>query len=74
MAEGKHAMEKGKKEVKQETKESKQNDEIIEIKKENDIKQNTIINYANYINEYNNLSWIKKLSKIFKKDNIKLLN
>lgn len=33
MAEGKHAMEKGKKEVKQETKESKQNDEIIEIKK-----------------------------------------
>ena len=44
------------------------------LKKENDIKQNTIINYANYINEYNNLSWIKKLSKIFKKDNIKLLN
>lgn len=44
------------------------------FKKENDIKQNTIINYANYINEYNNLSWIKKLSKIFKKDNIKLLN
>ena len=36
MAEGKHAMEKGKKEVKQETKESKQNDEIIEIKKENE--------------------------------------
>lgn len=44
------------------------------LKKENDIKQNTIINYANCINEYNNLSWIKKLSKIFKKDNIKLLN
>ena len=44
------------------------------LKKENDIKQNTIINYANYINEYKNLSWIKKLSKIFKKDNIKLLN
>ena len=44
------------------------------LKKENDIKQNTIINYANYINEYNYLSWIKKLSKIFKKDNIKLLN
>ena len=42
------------------------------LKKENDIKQNTIINYANCIN--NNLSWIKKLSKIFKKDNIKLLN
>ena len=36
MAEGQHAMEKGKKEVKQETKESKQNDEIIEIKKENE--------------------------------------
>lgn len=44
------------------------------LKKENDIKQNTIINYANCINEYNNLSWIKKLSKIFKKNNIKLLN
>ena len=44
------------------------------LQKENDIKQNTIINYANCINEYNNLSWIKKLSKIFKKDNIKLLN
>ena len=36
MEEGKHAKEKCKKEVKQETKESKQNDEIIEIKKEND--------------------------------------
>ena len=36
MAEGKHAMEKGKKEVKQEAKEQKQNDEIIEIKKENE--------------------------------------
>ena len=36
MAEGKHAMEKGKKEVKQETKEPKQNDEVIEIKKENE--------------------------------------
>ncbi len=44
------------------------------LQKENDIKQNTIINYANCINEYNNLSWIKKLRKIFKKDNIKLLN
>ena len=36
MAEGKHAMEKEKKEVKQETKEPKQNDEVIEIKKENE--------------------------------------
>lgn len=44
------------------------------LQKENDIKQNTIINYANCINEYNNLSWFKKLRKIFKKDNIKLLN
>ena len=33
MAEGKHAMEKGKKEVKQEATEQNQNDEIIEIKK-----------------------------------------
>ena len=46
--------------------------ENIVLQKENDIKQNTIINYSNCINEYNNLSWIKKLSKIFKKDNIKL--
>lgn len=44
------------------------------LQKENDIKQNTIINYANCINEYNNLSWIKKLKRIFKKDDIKLLN
>ena len=44
------------------------------LQKENDVKQNTIMNYANCINEYNNLSWIKKLKKIFKKDNIKLLN
>lgn len=37
MAEGKHAMEKGKKEVKQETKEPKQNDDdLVEIKKENE--------------------------------------
>lgn len=46
--------------------------ENIVLQKENDIKQNTIINYSNCINEYNNLSWVKKLSKIFKKDNIKL--
>lgn len=52
----------------------KKDSSIRKLEKENDIKQNTIINYANYINEYNNLSWIKKLSKIFKKDNIKLLN
>ena len=44
------------------------------LQQDNEIKQNTIINYANSINEYNNLSWIKKLGKIFKKDNIKLLN
>ena len=44
------------------------------LQEENNIKQNTIINYANCINEYNNLSWIKKLRNIFKKDNIKLLN
>ena len=44
------------------------------LQEENNIKQNTIINYANCINEYNNLSWIKKLRNIFKKDNIKLLS
>lgn len=44
------------------------------LQEENDIKQNTIMNYANCINEYNNLSWINKLKNIFKKDNIKLLS
>lgn len=44
------------------------------LQQDNETKQNTIMNYANSINEYNNLSWIKKLGKIFKKDNIKLLN
>ena len=53
---------------------SKLEKENTQLQKENDIKQNTIINYANCINEYNNLSWIKKLIKIFKKDDIKLLN
>lgn len=54
---------------------------IKKLEKENsllqekiNIKQNTITNYANCINEYNNLSWIKKLRNIFKKDNIKLLS
>lgn len=53
---------------------SKLEKENTQLQKENDIKQNTIINYANCINEYNNLSWIKKLKRIFKKDDIKLLN
>lgn len=47
---------------------------ISKLEKENNIKQNTIINYANCINEYNNLSWIRKLKRVFKKDSIKLLN
>ena len=54
---------------------------IKKLEKENsllqekiNIKQNTITNYANCINEYNNLSWIKNLRNIFKKDNIKLLS
>lgn len=53
---------------------SKLEKENTQLQKENDIKQSTIINYANCINEYNNLSWIKKLKRIFKKDDIKLLN
>ena len=52
---------------------SKLEKENTQLQKENDIKQNTIINYANCINEYNNLSWIKKLKRILKKDDIKLL-
>ncbi len=39
MAEGKHAMEKGKKEVKQEPKETKSNEDLIEIKKQNETLQ-----------------------------------
>ena len=52
---------------------SKLEKENTQLQKEIDIKQNTIINYANCINEYNNLSWIKKLKRILKKDDIKLL-
>lgn len=39
MSEGKHAMEKGKKEVKQEQKETKSNEDLIEIEKQNETLQ-----------------------------------
>jgi len=47
---------------------------IVELQKENELKDKKILNYTDYISEYNSMSVFKKLAYVFRKEKIKLLN